>query len=121
VETKPTEVDVKPTKDGKDVRAAKTGPSKEEEQVFHQVEQILPKIQGLGRHTVAKYRFLYRSELDRSSGEKISTQRYRQNERCRENRLVSNLFFIPFLYKKVWQYQSEVCKNVQKISLLVFR
>lgn len=64
-------------------------PSKEERQVFLQAEQMLPRIPNVGRHTVAKYRLLYRSELDRTNAETVATQRYRLIERCREDRLVT--------------------------------
>jgi hypothetical protein len=62
-------------------------PSFEEQQVFQRAEQMLPRIGGIGRHTVAKYRLLYRSQLDRTNAETIATQRHRLLKKCREDRL----------------------------------
>ncbi|KAI6183360.1 hypothetical protein M3Y97_00481000 [Aphelenchoides bicaudatus] len=63
-----------------------TEPSCEEEQLLLKAERELPKLNGVGRHTVSKLRFLYRAELDRTSAATIPTQRYKLIEKCREDR-----------------------------------
>lgn len=64
------------------------GPSRKEQHLFLRTERMLPRVKGVGRHTLNKLRSLYRFELDRSSAETIPIQRHRLIERCKENRVV---------------------------------
>jgi hypothetical protein len=74
-----------------EVRVKPVGPSHEEEQLLLEAERKIPKLTGIGRHTMSKFRLLYRADLDRSSPATIPTQHHRLIEKCRENRLVSVL------------------------------
>lgn len=72
----------------KRIEAKPIGPSREEEQLLLKAEHNIPKLTGVGRHTMSKFRLLYRAELDRSSIATIPTQHHKLVEKCRENRLV---------------------------------
>ncbi|KAI6180808.1 hypothetical protein M3Y98_00760900 [Aphelenchoides besseyi] len=59
------------------------GPTEEEQEAYKYAEETIPHLNGIGRHMMAKYRAMYRAEVDTTDAETMLAQRFRVNKKLR--------------------------------------
>ncbi|KAI6206617.1 hypothetical protein M3Y94_00932800 [Aphelenchoides besseyi] len=65
------------------INGQNNGPTEEEQEAYEYAEKTIPHLNGIGRHMMAKYRALYRAEVDTTNAETMLAQRYRVNKKLR--------------------------------------